>query len=137
MENKAQVSEAKNAKKISKGGVKHASIRIKSSSKKLASSLRDEANQKTAGRTIKMEEIFELALSLMTKEHLKMLQERSLSHEDRKELLRQRYIELRGPISKDSFIGFLMSADFPEFMREQNCSLVCAESAVSPVAKAG
>lgn len=45
------------------------------------------------------------------------LQEKSMTHEDRKERLRQRYIEERGPISKDEFTGFMLSADFVEFMK--------------------
>ena len=127
----------KTNKPKTKSDTKSASVRVRQGAKERAALLLLAANKKKLGRKVKFEDLFELAIGLVTDEHVKLLQERSLTHEDRKEQLRQRYIELRGPISKDSFVGFLMSADFPEFMKEQNCSLVCAESAVSPAARAG
>lgn len=44
----------------------------------------------------------------------------SLSNEDRKEILRQKYIEHRGPISKDEFTGFMMKSEFQEFLNAIN-----------------
>jgi hypothetical protein len=41
-----------------------------------------------------------------------------LSHEDRKEELRRRYIKLHGPTTSDEFIGFMMTAAFQDFVRE-------------------
>ncbi|MBX9766097.1 MAG: hypothetical protein K2X47_02405 [Bdellovibrionales bacterium] len=116
---------------------KSASVRIRASAKEKASFLLQTANKKNLGRKIKFEDLFELALGLVTDKDIKLLQERSLTHEDRKELLRQRYIELRGPISKDNFVGFLLSADFPEFMKEQSGSFVCSEGTPPLVAHAG
>lgn len=120
METKTQISESKASKKNQKGAAKHVSVRITTAAKRLAKSLRDEANKKAAGRKIMMDEIYDLALSLVTKEHLKMLQERSLTHEDRKETLRQKYVETRGSISRDEFTGFMMTAAFQEFLKEQS-----------------
>jgi hypothetical protein len=48
-----------------------------------------------------------------------MMQDQSLSNEDRKEQLRQRYIEARGPISRDEFTGFMLTKEFFEFLAEQ------------------
>ncbi len=110
----------KSNKPKSKNVAKSVSVRVRARAKENASLLLQTANKKKHGRKIKFEDLFELALGLVTDEHIKLLQERSLTHEDKKQLLRQRYIELRGPISNDNFTGFLMSAEFPEFMKEQN-----------------
>ena len=120
METKAQKSELKMSKSKAKCAAKHASVRVKAASKKVALALRDEANNKPSGRKVKLDDIFELALNLVTSEHLKALQEQSLTNEDRKELLRQKYIETHGPISRDQFTGLMMSAEFATFLTEQN-----------------
>lgn len=126
MEMKAQKSESKVSKSKAKGAAKHhASVRVKAASKKVALALRDEANDKPTGRSVKLDDIFELALSLVTSEHLKTLQERSMTHEDRKEILRQKYIKTRGPISKDEFTGFMMTAEFQKFLLDQDSSAPC------------
>lgn len=121
MENKIQKAKGKI-------GVKHVSVRIRLGSKKVAVGLLAEANNKKRGRKIKLDELVELALGLVTSEHLKRLQEDSMTNEDRKEILRQKYIEMRGPISKDEFTGFMMSQDFAGFVAEQG-GLTLAASA--------
>jgi Rps23 Pro-64 3,4-dihydroxylase Tpa1-like proline 4-hydroxylase len=120
MDSKVQKSELKNAKKSGRTAAKLASIRIKVSAKKTATSLLNEANLKKQGRKIKLDQLIELAMSLITPEHIKMLQEQSLTNEDRKEILRQKYVSIRGPISKDEFTGFIMTAEFHDFLREQS-----------------
>lgn len=109
MENKTLKTKVKNA-------ANYASVRIKTSSKKTATALLNEANNKKYGRKIKFEELVEVALTLINKDHLKQLQERSFSNEDRKELLRQKYIEKHGQITKDDFTGFMMTAEFQGFL---------------------
>jgi len=104
----------------SKSVTKSVSVRVQQEAKERAALLLLAANKKKQGRKIKFEDLFELALGLVTDEHLKLLQERSLTHEDRKELLRQKYIATRGPISRDEFLGFMMSADYATFLTEQN-----------------
>jgi hypothetical protein len=111
----------------SKSVAKSASVRVHQEAKARAALLLLAANKKKAGRKIKFEDLFELALGLVTDEHLKLLQDRSLTFEDRKELLRQQYIASRGQISRDSFLGFLMSADFVTFQAEQNQALNVSE----------
>ena len=102
-----------------KTNAKKCSVRISVSTLATAKTRLKKANDKDCGRTIKFEDLVSLALGLVTDEHLKLLQEASLSHEDRKELLRQKYIATRGPISKDEFTGFMMTADFQKFVLEQ------------------
>ena len=71
------------------------------------------------GSNIKLYDLIEFALNLVTEEHLKMLQEQSMTNEDRKELLRQKYIAHFGPITKDEFTGFMMKPQFLEFINSQ------------------
>lgn len=108
--------------KIQKTGIKSERsfkcVRITTNSEKKADRLLTLANKKKVGRKVKLFELIELAVSLVTEEHLKMLQEQSMTNEDRKEVLRQKYIELRGQISKDEFTGFMMGPAFQEFLKE-------------------
>lgn len=94
------------------------SVRIRASSKERAVALLQTINKKKSGRKVKFDELFELAVGLVADEHVKVLQERSLTHEDRKEILRQKYIAVRGAISKDEFTGFMMTPAFHEFQKE-------------------
>lgn len=110
--------------KVIKGsGKKNAgfcSVRIRMTAKDRAKALLLAANKKKSGRKVKFDELVELAIGLVSDEHIKMLQERSLTNEDRMDQLRQRYVETRGPISEDQFIGFMLTADFHDFVKEQN-----------------
>lgn len=94
------------------------SIRISSETKNAAEKILGLANNKKAGRKIKTDEILSFALDLIENDHIKKLQDSSLTNEDHKELMRQYYCETRGKVSKDEFIGFLMSDDFPKFKME-------------------
>ena len=108
----------KSIKTKSKSVAKSASVRVRQEAKERATLLLVVANKKKQGRKIKFEDLFELALRLVTDEHLKQLQDSSLTHEDRKEILRQKYIAARGTVSKDEFTGFMMTAAFHEFLKE-------------------
>lgn len=119
MENKLQIKKTKSNKKNSKAAADMASVRIRSESKQKASALLDEANKKEFGRTVKFDELFDLAIGLVNREHIELLQSRSMTNEDRKENLRQKYIAVNGPISKDEFTGFMMTPQFQDFLRQQ------------------
>lgn len=116
----------KSIKTKSRSVAKSASVRVRQEAKERATLLLVAANKKKAGRKIKFEDLFDLALSLVADEHLKLLQERSFTHEDRFEDLRQKYIETRGPISKQDWLGFAMSAEFPLFLSEQMSQKIVA-----------
>lgn len=109
----------KTNKSKSKVVAKSVSVRVHSESKLAAMSRLESANKKKLGRRIKFEDLFNLALGLVTEEHIKVLHERSLTHANRQELLRQRYAETRGPISVDDFIGFTFTAEYPAFLSKQ------------------
>jgi hypothetical protein len=102
-----------------KTSTKCCSVRIKSDSKKAAKALLEKANKKDFGRTVKFDELFDLAIGLINSEHIELLQRRSMTNEDRKENLRQKYVALKGPISKDEFTGFMMTPQFQDFLRQQ------------------
>lgn len=120
MENKNQTKIAKNTNsKNSKGVTKMASVRIRSESKKRAFSLLEQANRKVFGRKVKLDDLIDLAIGLVAKEHIETLQNRSMTNEDRKEDLRRKYVALHGPISKDEFTGFMMTPAFSAFLQEQ------------------
>ena len=120
-----------------KKGAGFCSVRIRTSSKERATALLLACNKKKSGRKVKFDEMFELAIGLVMDEHVKALQERSLTNEDRMEILRQRYIETRGPISKDQWLGFVMTAEFSVFQGEQNAATIHRDSSGEGVAKAG
>jgi Rps23 Pro-64 3,4-dihydroxylase Tpa1-like proline 4-hydroxylase len=115
-----QTMESKGTKTNLKLNQKPKSIRINSEVQKKVERLLLSANKKKAGRKIKVDQLLSLALDLVSDEHIKKLQEQSLSNEDRKEQLRQRYIEIRGPISRDEFTGFMLTKEFSEFLAEQS-----------------
>ena len=96
------------------------SIRVQLETQRKAERLLAVANKKRIGRKVKVDQLLSIALDLVTDGHLQTLQDQSLTNEDRKELLRQKYIETRGQISRDEFTGFMMSADFAIFLTEQN-----------------
>ena len=118
----------KSSKASGKKNAGFCSVRIRSVSKERAEALLLASNKKKTGRKVKFDELFELAIGLVTDEHIKVLQERSLTHEDRKEILRQKYIAIRGPISTDEFTGFMMTQEFLGFVAEQG-GLTLAASA--------
>ena len=63
------------------------------------------ANKKEGGRTIKIDPIIKLALSLIEPKHIKDIQEASLTNQDRLEIEYQAYIAKNGMISKDEYLG--------------------------------
>ena len=127
----------KMSKASGKESVAHSSVRVSITSKKRADSLLLAINKKKLGRKVKFDDLFDLAIELVTDEHCKMLQERSLTHEDRKEILRQKYIAARGAISKDEFTGFMMTAAFPEFLKELDSSSNASPRVAEVAARAG
>ena len=127
MENKAQKSESKVSKKLAKSATAYVSIRVPLALKNSAKKLRDEANsRKKKGRKIHLNEILALGLGLIRKDDLVALEEKTLTHKDRLDLLRQKYIDTHGFISEDDFIGFTMTPQFQEFVRQQEARVHAA-----------
>ena len=75
--------ENKTSKSTTKTLIKGKSIRISSDLQKKSDRLLLSANKKKAGAKIKFEQLVNLALDLVQDEHIKMLQDKSLTGEDR------------------------------------------------------
>jgi len=99
---------------------KNSSIRISSNTQKKIDRILSAANKKKFGRKIRADQLLNLALELVTASHIKTLQDQSMRNADRIEFLRQQYIASRGPISRDQFTGFMMTAEVYNFLKEQN-----------------
>ncbi len=102
------------------------SIRISVGTKNKAEKHLSNANKKPKGRAIKIDTLLSLSLDIVGEPHIKMLQDQSLSNEDRKELLRQKYSEINGPVTRDEFTGVMMKPEFFEFLKEHGQGLVAA-----------
>ncbi len=106
-------------KQKAKIAVSRCSIRIKSEIKKTAKALLNRVNNDNKGcRKMKLDDIFELALTLVENDHLKALREKAMTNKGRMEILRQKYIELHSYISEDDFLGFTMKPQFQEFIAQ-------------------
>ena len=110
--------QTKVTKPVSKQVSKMKSIRIQPDTQKKIERILALANKKQFGRKIKMEHLLNLAVEVVTDHHIEMLREQSLTHEDRKEMLRQKYIEKHGAITKEQFTGFMMSPEYFDFLKE-------------------
>jgi len=94
------------------------SIRIKTETNLAAQRISKKVNNKTLGRKVKIDDIINLALLLLTDYHIKQLRFNALSNEDRKEQLRRVYIKKFGKITKDEFTGFMLKPEFSDFIKE-------------------
>lgn len=120
MEAKMQNMESKKRKKISKGSNQKSVIRVSTALKDRIETILKKVNKNKIGRRkVKVEELFEILISEFRDEHEKTLRESSMNGDDRKEMLRQKYIEKYGEISKAEFTDFMMKPEYIEFMRAQ------------------
>lgn len=108
--------ESKIAKNTLKINQRAKSVRINSEIQKKAERILLLANKKKVGRRVKIDHLLSLALDLVSEEDIKKLQNQSLTNEDRKEILRQKWVALNGPISKDEFTGFMMTEEYFNFV---------------------
>ena len=69
------------------------------------------ANKKDYGKKIKVYEVINLALSLLKDEHIKTLQEVSLSNADRLDREFRNYVSAHGSISKDAYLGMRLNGE--------------------------
>lgn len=118
--------ENKTGKANTKINAKNKSVRINPENQRKAEKILAIANKKKLGRKIKLDQVLAIAFDLVTDEHIRKMQDQSLSNEDRKEQLRQRYIIARGPISRDEFTGFMLTKEFFEFLTEQPATISAA-----------
>lgn len=114
-------------KQKTKNTVSRSSIRIKSDIKKAAKAFLNKVNSDNKGcRKMKIDDIFEMALALVTDAHLKELRQKAMTNKGRMDILRQKYIDLNGYISEDGFLGLTMTPQFQEFVKLQEENLFAA-----------
>lgn len=78
---------------------------------RLLNSIKDRANKKNFGRKVKDTEIISAALRLISSEHIKELQELTLSERDRLAMAHEEFQKANGKISLDQFIGKLLKGE--------------------------
>ena len=98
---------AKSSKPLS-----HAAIRVKKETRKRLLSDLAKVNKKDFGRRVRADEYLSVALSLVSSEHVRALQESSLSNADRLSREHQEYVAKNGAISKDEYLGKRLRGEF-------------------------
>ncbi len=112
--------ETKKVTKKSKAHAKSKSVRISTGTFEKADQWVNLANEKKAGSKIKIDQVLNLALDLLTEDHINKLKADSLKNSDRQEIMRQKYIKQFGHISKEDYIGFTMTNAYADFLNSQN-----------------
>lgn len=102
------------------------SVRVRPQSKIRFNQLLWNVNTKDSGRKVVADNLFALMLDRISTRDLQELQRRSLTNEDRVEMLSRTYIKVRGHISKDDFLGFTLSTEFPNFLQQHGSGIVPA-----------
>lgn len=107
-EKKSDLAEAKTDKKVKEIKKKSALKKLDPESAKLLAALKEKVNKKTFGRKVRDSEIIGRALSLLEQQHIKELQEATLSERDRLGMAHEEYVKEHGKITLDEFIGKLL-----------------------------
>ena len=84
------------------------SLRMKRDTKKRIQSELAKVNKKDFGKKVRCDELIGTALSLLTEQHLKELQDGSMTNADRLELRYREHIRKHGPMTKDAYLGTLL-----------------------------
>ena len=93
-------------------------IRVNPAIKAKLDSILERANNKSRGRKVKAADVIELSLELFSDREIQRLQRSSWTKQDEMETWRTVYTEKRGQISRDEFLGFMMTSEWPGFMKE-------------------
>jgi len=82
-------------------------IRVKKETAKSVQDLLKKLNKKDYGRRVRADELISLAVTLVTSEHHKTLQDATLSEQDRVKREHREYCSKNGNISFEQYIGEL------------------------------
>ena len=85
-------------------------LRVKRETKKRIHAELAKINKKDFGKKVRFDELIVTVLSLLTDQHIKALQDGSLTNSDRLEILYRNYVKTNGSISKDEFMGRVIAA---------------------------
>lgn len=115
--------ETKKTKSKNKNNSKSKSVRIGEQVEAKLKNILHAANADKKMRKVKPDMVFNLVLDMVKESHIKTLQELLMTPDDRKELMRQFYIETRGPISKLEYTGFTMKREYFEFLEQYEVAM--------------
>lgn len=107
MNQSAQIKASK--PKVSSGT--SVSLRIKRETKKRIQAELAKVNKKEFGKKVRCDELIGTALSLLTEQHLKSLQDGSMTNADRLEIQYRDYVKKHGVTTKDEFLGKVLAAN--------------------------
>jgi hypothetical protein len=85
-------------------------LRVKRETKKRIQAELAKVNKKDFGKKVRCDELIGTALSLLTEQHFKALQDGSLTNADRLEQKFREHIRKHGPMTKDAFLGMLLGS---------------------------
>lgn len=105
----AQVNKVVIKKKAKGDG--SSSIKISKEVKKKLNSLLIKINKKDFGKRVRADKVILLALQQIEEKHIKELQSSTLTNADKLEIKYREYVSQNGSISKDDFIGKLLSGE--------------------------
>lgn len=91
-----------------------AAIRVGAATKAKIDKILAAANNKDLGRRVKTDAVISFALDLMNDSHIQTIRDASLTNMDRMELLFQQTKRRRKGLTKDEFIGMLMSGQIDQ-----------------------
>lgn len=100
-------TQVKGAKLKVSGGTS-VSLRVKRETKRRIQAELSKVNKKDFGKKVRCDELIGTALSLLTDQHLKALQEGSMTNADRLEFQYLDYVKKHGATTKDEFLGMLI-----------------------------
>ncbi len=86
-------------------------VRLKQVTYQKLTSILDKINQKDQGKKVRADDVVTLSLTLLKNEHLKRLQDNSLTNTDRMEILFQEFKSKNKNATKDLFLGALLKGD--------------------------
>lgn len=117
--------EIKKGKKSSNSKKQFKSIRLSAETIKKAAPFIEMANRenelsntKKKRRKIKIDQILQIGLELITEDHIKVLQRKCLTNSDRQEILWKKYCEVYGTVSIEEYIGFTQTLAYADFLKE-------------------
>ena len=110
-ENKNENIESKKNAKIEKHKITTTPIRVKHQTRRKIINELARINKKDFGRKITADDLIALALGLIGDEHVHSLQQSTLSNNDRFEVAFRAHIKEHGAITKDEYLGKIMTGE--------------------------
>ena len=84
-------------------------IRVFKATAKTLKSMIQKLNKKSLGRKVRVDDLILKSLSLLEDKHLEEIRDATLSNTDKLEISYQEYCKTHGQISKDEYLGRLLS----------------------------